>query len=1300
MVSLTGVNATGFTAVLLDKDGNKVRDLSVSNSKITVDASALAVGEYSIKVTTVVDDNHNSVTSSAKFIVTNAGSLVTINPIADTVYGSLVDVSFDVVNVTSVSYVVKNSNGVTVVSSTPVTGNNIVLSLDAGDYTVTITNVENSNYAGDVKSADFKVLKAPSSVSVPETSVVYGNSVEVALTSVNAAGFTAVLLDNGGNKVKDLTVSNGKITIGDLAVGEYTIKVTTSVDDNHDSAIGSAKFTVTKAGSLVTIENINDVVYGNDVNVNFNVVNATIVSYVVKNSKGVTVVSNTPVTGNNIALSLDAGDYTITVANAENANYTGDVKSASFKVSKATSSVSVPETTVVYGNTAVVSLTSANATGFTAVLLDKNGNKVKDLTVSGSKITIGDLAVGEYSIKVTTNVDDNHNSATGSAKFTVTKAGSLITIENINNVVYNSPVTVNFNVLNATSVSYVVKNSKGTTVIASTPVTGNTINLNLDAADYSIEIVNAENANYTGDVKSASFKVSKAPSSVVIPETNVVYGNSVDVVVTTANATGYNAVLLDNSGNNYNVLVINNNKITVDDSALDAGEYILKVSTNTDSNHYNVTGTAKFTVEKAGSDAVVPELVVVHGESLSAKISLINASGISISSNLISVNGDTILINASVLDAGEYSFDITTVTDNNHYAVTKNVKFNVIKSETGLTASDDSIYVGENAEIKVNLAHDATGKVSLSIDNILYSADISNGAAVISIAGLKAGKYENIVVTYSGDKNYNSTTATANIYVSKIDPTVAVKVSNITFGENEIITVNINNDAEGKIFAEINNKQYESIIKNGAATFDIADLAVGNYTVALNYAGSDKYYSANNEAKFSVSKAKVQLNVGVDKTSIEIGDNVNLKLNNILPADFEGSFNVTVAGKEFGIFTVTELKNGISIAFNELGTFDVALSLINNSNYEYESFTTKINVDKVQPDVGLNINENINVGDNTNVALSLPDDATGTLSVYVDGKLVGTVPVKNGLASIPLSSLAAGSHNILIKYSGDDKYVEKTINRVIVVKEVTKGTILSAKSLEKYQGDSDKFTVTLTDSEGNPIKGAVIYITIVGKTYQTKTNDNGVAEFPINLKPGSYPVTVRFAGNANYDASSVSSEVHVLTKVRITNNNDLVKDYGDDDKYTLRIFDKYGKLAVNQYVKMTIAGKTYTIKSDKNGYASLPINLHPGKYTVVTNYDGYSVTNTVTVNEVFLVYNRQYKKASSFSYVATLKHSNGKAIVGKTLKFDFKGKIYTVKTNANGIASLIIKQPPNAGKYYMKITYNTYTITRSVTIVK
>ena len=95
-------------------------------------------------------------------------------------------------------------------------------------------------------------------------------------------------------------------------------------------------------------------------------------------------------------------------------------------------------------------------------------------------------------------------------------------------------------------------------------------------------------------------------------------------------------------------------------------------------------------------------------------------------------------------------------------------KFNVVQAETVLIASNDAISVGENALINVNVPIDATGNVSITLNNIVYASKINNGSAVIEITNLSAGKYENVLVVYSGDKNYKGTNTATDIQVSKI----------------------------------------------------------------------------------------------------------------------------------------------------------------------------------------------------------------------------------------------------------------------------------------------------------------------------------------------------------------------------------------------------------------------------------------------------------------------------------------------------------------------------------------------------
>ena len=68
--------------------------------------------------------------------------------------------------------------------------------------------------------------------------------------------------------------------------------------------------------------------------------------------------------------------------------------------------------------------------------------------------------------------------------------------------------------------------------------------------------------------------------------------------------------------------------------------------------------------------------------------------------------------------------------------------------------------------------------------------------------------------------------------------------------------------------------------------------------------------------------------------------------------------------------------------------------------------------------------------ENTTITIDLPKDATGDVTVTVDGKNY-TVPVSNGTAVINIPPLNPGDHNITTTYSGDDKYGPETNSTII-----------------------------------------------------------------------------------------------------------------------------------------------------------------------------------------------------------------------------------------------------------------------------
>ena len=173
---------------------------------------------------------------------------------------------------------------------------------------------------------------------------------------------------------------------------------------------------------------------------------------------------------------------------------------------------------------------------------------------------------------------------------------------------------------------------------------------------------------------------------------------------------------------------------------------------------------------------------------------------------------------------------------------------------------------------------------------------------------------------------------------------------------------------------------------------------------------------------------------------------------------------------------------------------------------------------------------------------------------------------------------------------------------------------------------------------------------------------------------------------------TVCLKVYTLADDSKIITKDISVDYIGGSYFTAQVLSADGHAVVGETVKFTIAGKTYTIKTDANGIAKLKINLIPNKYSIVTEFNAKKVKNTVTVKQVLKVYSLTVKKtAKSFTLKASLK-INGKMVKGKVITFKFMGKTYKVKTDSKGIAKktlgkTIIKKLKIGKTYTVKALY-------------
>lgn len=294
----------------------------------------------------------------------------------------------------------------------------------------------------------------------------------------------------------------------------------------------------------------------------------------------------------------------------------------------------------------------------------------------------------------------------------------------------------------------------------------------------------------------------------------------------------------------------------------------------------------------------------------------------------------------------------------------------------------------------------------------------------------------------------------------------------------------------------------------------------------------------------------------------------------------------------------------------------------------------------------------------------------------------------DGIALIDLQ-LDCGEYDVVVKFDGNNKYGPVSASSKITV---SSSIVNISDSTRGYNSNYDFRAVFLT-KEGKAVANENVTFTVNGAKRNVLTDSNGVAVLK-NLKVGSYSISVS-------NPKTLEEAVIKLSVVkRITGNKNLVMDYKDGSKFKVRIIGDDGKpVGAGKVVTMKFNGKSYKVKTDKKGYASLTINSIPKKYTITTQYKGYKVSNKITVKQVIKAKNLSKKKAKKIKYTATLKTSKGKAIKGKKVTFKINKKTYSAKTNKKGVATVYLKNL-KVGKYNILVKYGSSSVKKTVKIKK
>ena len=306
---------------------------------------------------------------------------------------------------------------------------------------------------------------------------------------------------------------------------------------------------------------------------------------------------------------------------------------------------------------------------------------------------------------------------------------------------------------------------------------------------------------------------------------------------------------------------------------------------------------------------------------------------------------------------------------------------------------------------------------------------------------------------------------------------------------------------------------------------------------------------------------------------------------------------------------------------------------------------------------------------------------------------------------VSVSAIQAGDVNSTILNSSDVNAIQlenetpcndlESVNVDYVSNENSKNqTEFTSPSTNIYYKGSYK--VTLKDSNSNSLlSNKPINVIINNINYNVLTDSNGVASVNLDLMPGNYGVSVFFNGDESYESSQLNTAIEILPTIKAS---DMSKYYKGSTQFVASFFDSQGNALSNSMVSISVNGKSYSIKTNGEGVASLAMNFKPGTYNVVSRdpITGYELTTTFHILSTISSNNIKQVQGQNKKFKVKFFKSNGKPLSKKYIKYKFRGKIHKVKTSSKGFISIPLKKLKKGT--YKIVCYNKDGLSKSYKI--
>ena len=809
------------------------------------------------------------------------------------------------------------------------------------------------------------------------------------------------------------------------------------------------------------------------------------------------------------------------------------------------------------------------------------------------------------------------------------------------------------------------------------------IKINLASGNYNITSFFGGDDDYFAARNTSAIKVK---TSVVIDLQYSRYQNNVIINITLSKEINDNITVSIN-GNNRSASLIRG-KAIVNLTGMPNDNYTISAWLDEDEYEFN-QNEINFTLNVKNTQIISSDLTVSDEAAFNFTVTLADENGNVLAGETIKINGrdettdenGTASITLS-LTRGDYVIVTQFSGDNDYFASDAS---NTIYVRTNVDASitiQKSLY---DANVTIEFTKPLNETVWVSINDGGNEYNLSSGKLLIQLKNLTNGLYN--VSVYLMAYGYNFTKATADFTIDVVKTKIiAGDFTTVDFScaEYAVILVDENNNPlSGKqVKFVINQKTYYDITASDGQASVLINLTTGKYQILVSYSNiTDKYDSFETVKEINV-KLNLSGSILVERTFNSV----------VLDFSFTKPINDTVyvlINAETRDVNVIDGEGYLALNNLSNGNYDVTFK--ESDKYEFNNLSTSFIIDVKRTQIIAN-DVSVYYHAESVFEIKLVDEngqalKNKTLMVYVDGNAPFVLnTTDSGIVSISTSEMGIGSHDVEILFLGDnDYYLSQGSAKISEVSSIS-------LPQNRYTLNS-AYKATLYGKNGKLV-GKSVEVILNGVKYTSTTDKNGQISLNINLKVGSYTVRI-----TNPETGEVKTQ-KINVVARLTGNKNIVMYYGAGKTYSVKVFDDSGKVVgAGVAVTFKVNGKSFTVKTKKNGIASYKITLMPKTYTIKATYKGYTVSNKIKVKTTLITKNKVAKKAKKIKYTAKLLNKKGKALKGKKITFKIKGKKYVSKTNKKGIATIKIKNL-KVGKYKIVATYAKLKSTSKITIKK